>query len=174
MRMVIVPGIGGSDEEHWQTEWQRAIAATRIGPASWDDPEFDDWSDALGRAIGHEPAVLVAHSLGCLLAVRWAAANPGRVAGLFLVAAPDAGGAHFPRQAVSFGGADAVTPGVPALLIASDDDPYATPAASAALAEAWSAPLLSVGARGHLNSASRLGEWSEGRVLLTAFVAGLG
>jgi predicted alpha/beta hydrolase family esterase len=34
--------------------------------------------------------------------------------------------------------------------------------------------VIRIGAHGHLNRASRLGEWDEGRRLLTAFVAGLG
>jgi predicted alpha/beta hydrolase family esterase len=168
-----VPGIGGSDGRHWQTIWERESSDMhRFAPPSWDEPDFDEWSDALDRAVGMDPVVVVAHSLGCLLAVRWAHANPDRVAGLFLVAAPDPDGSSFPRQGASFAHGLQVRPPVPAVLIASEDDPYCTPERSAVLATSWGIPRISVGPHGHLNSASGLGSWIEGRNLLTAFLAG--
>jgi len=174
MRTVTLPGIGGSDEQHWQTLWERESPELhRFAPSSWDEPDFNDWSDAVDRAVADEPAVLVAHSLSCLLAVRWSQANPGRVAGLFLVAAPDPSGRRFPSQAASFTSGLNVQPSIPAVLITSDDDPYCSPEQSAVFADAWRIPLLSAGQRGHLNSASGLGSWIEGRNLLTAFMAGL-
>ena len=78
MRTIIVPGLGGSDEHHWQSLWERESPdMLRIAPASWDEPTFIDWSAALDRVAGDERVVLVAHSLGCLLAVRWT--GPTRV-----------------------------------------------------------------------------------------------
>ncbi|MGO4595074.1 RBBP9/YdeN family alpha/beta hydrolase [Leifsonia sp. 2TAF2] len=174
LRTITVPGIGGSDERHWQTIWEReSTDMLRFAPQSWDEPDFDEWSGALDRAVGTDPVVVVAHSLGCLLAVRWAHANPDRVAGLFLVAAPDPDGPNFPRQGTSFARELQVRPPSPGVIIASEDDPYCTPERSAALAASWGLPRISVGEHGHLNSASGLGSWSEGRNLLTAFVAGL-
>ena len=174
MRIITLPGIGGSDEEHWQTVWERETPEFhRFAPSSWDVPDFQDWSAALDRAVSDEPAILVAHSLACLLAVRWSAANPGRSAGLFLVAAPDPGGPRFPPQAVDFASGLEVRPSAPALLVTSDDDPYCSAPRAALLADSWRVPRVSVGRRGHLNSASNLGPWSEGRNLLTAFTAGL-
>jgi len=174
MRSIVVPGIGGSDETHWQTLWERECSdLRRLVPTSWDQPDFDDWSDSLSRAVSDEPSLLIAHSLGCLLAVRWAHAHPDRVAGLFLVAAPDPAGPEFPPQATSFTSGLDVHLGVPAVLITSDDDPYCTPQQSARFADTWGIASLSVGRRGHLNSASGLGYWTEGRNLLTSFAAGL-
>ncbi len=170
MRTVIVPGLGGSDEHHWQSLWERESPdMLRIAPASWDEPTLIDWWDALDRVAGDERVVLVAHSLGCLLAVRWTGQNPGRVAGLFLVAAPDPTAPAFPSHLASFDGDLSSPPGAPALLIASEDDPYCTPQQSAAFAHAWNATLIMVGPRGHLNSSSGLGSWNEGRNLLTTF-----
>lgn len=174
MRMVTLPGIGGSDDRHWQTLWERESGdMIRFAPSSWDEPEYDDWSNAVQRSVGAEPSVLIAHSLSCLLAVRWTHANPGRVAGLFLVGPPDPTGSQFPRQAVSFGSDLAVPVSVPAILIRSTDDPFCSSQQSEAFAEMWGIPLISVGDRGHLNSDSGLGSWAEGRNLLAAFVAGI-
>lgn len=144
----------------------------RIAPASWDEPQFDDWSEALDRAVGDEQLVLVAHSLGCLLSVKWTRANPGRVAGLFLVAVPDPDAPGFPAKLSSFNDDLRSPPGSPALLIASDDDPYCSAERSSVFGHAWGAALIMVGPRGHINSSSGLGSWTEGRNLLTAFTAG--
>jgi len=175
MRTIVVPGMAGSDELHWQTLWERQSSGMlRIAPSSWDEPDFDDWSDALDRVAGDERVVVVAHSLGSLLSVRWARANPSRVAGLFLVAAPDPTAPTFPAQLSSFAHDLGSPPGAPAILIASDNDPYCSPQQSAALARAWNATLIMVGPHGHLNSSSGLGSWTEGRNLLMAFTTGTG
>ena len=174
MQLVNLPGMGGSDEHHWQSHWERSSSELRrFSPSSWDAPDFDDWSDALDRAVAQEPAVLVAHSLACLLAVRWSVANHTRVAGLFLVAAPDPGGERFPTEVRAFGSGLDVRITVPSLLVTSDDDPYCSTRQSAAFADSWDIPRISIGRRGHVNSASGLGPWIEGRNLLTAFTAGL-
>jgi predicted alpha/beta hydrolase family esterase len=174
--IITMPGIGGSDDAHWQSRWERSSSSIqRFAPASWDEPDVEDWSAALERAVSDaEPTILVAHSLSCLLAVRWSVANPGRVAGLFLVAASDPNGPNFPSQGADFADGLTVRPMVPSLLVTSDDDPYCSKAKASAIAASWRIPSISVGRRGHVNSDSGLGTWPEGRRLLTAFSAGLG
>ena len=181
MYYVIVPGIDDSDAGHWQSIWQAAWgpAASRIRVGSWSDPDLADWRQAVARAVARaegRPVVIIAHSLGCLAATSWAATDRAgaaeRVRGLFLVAPPDPDATSFPVTALTFSVEPAPVP-VPALVVASDDDPYATPAASGRLAHGWGASWLSIGRYGHLNSASGLGEWVTGLRLLTAFEAGL-
>lgn len=173
MSIITMPGIGGSDDAHWQSHWERETPAIRrFAPASWDEPDLDDWSAALDRTVADDPAILVAHSLSCLLAVRWAAANPARVSGLFLVAAPDPDGPRFPRVAAAFAEDLDVRPSAPSVLVTSDDDPYCSEARAAGFAATWGVPRISIGRQGHVNSASGLGAWPEGRRLLAAFSAG--
>jgi predicted alpha/beta hydrolase family esterase len=177
MRYVIVPGIDGSDQDHWQSIWQAAWgeSAVRIRPASWDRPDLDDWCQAIDRAAGPDPseAVLVAHSLGCLAAADWAARSRRDIRGVFLVAPPDAAGPNFPAAAApTFTAAHATPLDVPGLVISSDDDPYCTTDAAERLASGWHLDRVSVGRAGHINSASRLAHWDLGRALLTAFTAG--
>jgi predicted alpha/beta hydrolase family esterase len=51
--VVIVPGIGGSGPEHWQSRWQVALPGTvRIAPASWDEPVLEDVVISSHRAAG--------------------------------------------------------------------------------------------------------------------------
>jgi predicted alpha/beta hydrolase family esterase len=173
VRIVTIPGIGGSGPSHWQTLWEREDASlTRFTPSSWDEPSLDDWSAALDRAVGAGPSLLVAHSLGCLLAAEWARSHPAKVAGLFLVAVPDPDGPRFPSAAASFRTIELAGPlGVPALVVASDDDPYCSTRRSRAIADAWGAERVSVGDAGHINAESGLGSWDAGRTLLRAFAA---
>ncbi|MDZ7917362.1 MAG: alpha/beta hydrolase, partial [Rhodococcus sp. (in: high G+C Gram-positive bacteria)] len=173
MHHVTVPGIGGSDDDHWQSHWERANDNwVRIAPKSWDEPDVDDWAAALEVAVCDTFPVLVAHSLGCLAAVRWTGENPGRVSGLFLVAPPDPRGQVFPAVAAPFGLELTRVLPVPAIVVAGSNDPYCTPDRAREFASTWDVPLIDAGAHGHLNAASDIGEWAEGWNLLTAFEAG--
>jgi uncharacterized protein len=173
MRIVIVPGIDDSPHDHWQSIWQESLgpAAVRIAPASFTEPNGGDWLLALDRLVEPDD-ILVAHSLGCLAVASWIARG-GRATGAFLVAPPDENGPAFPDAATGF-----VTPhvasAIPAVIVASEDDPYSSLAHLRDLSTWWRAPLVNVGPHGHLNRASRLGEWDDGRRLLTAFAAGTG
>ena len=175
VQFVLVPGIGGSDAEHWQSRWQDALGprALRIRPASWDEPDAEDWVAAIDAAVT-ETSVLVAHSLGCLAVAAWSARLNGRARplGAFLVAAPDPGAPSFPARAHGFDAPSAPLD-LPGLLISSSDDPYCQPERSRQLGTAWRTPVLDVGAHGHLNGASNLGDWCEGQRLLVAFLAGM-
>ncbi|WP_037075783.1 RBBP9/YdeN family alpha/beta hydrolase [Pseudonocardia spinosispora] len=179
MDFVLVPGIDGSDERHWQSRWEAAWGhrATRIAPASWTAPDLEDWSNAITRACARSgpDTVLVAHSLGCLAVAHWLSRHADDTRGAFLVAPPDRHGAAFPRDAApSFLVVAALPLGTPSLVVASDDDPYCASPSSRDLARRWGAPRVSVGAQGHLSSDSQLDSWDHGWNLLTAFVAGLG
>jgi predicted alpha/beta hydrolase family esterase len=96
------------------------------------------------------------------------------VKGSFLVAPPDVRRENFPDSVVGFQPPGEGRPPLPAVVVASTDDHYASFASAQAAAEAWGAELIDVGARGHINLASNLGAWNEGRRLLDEFVARLG
>jgi uncharacterized protein len=175
---IILPGIGGSGESHWQTLWERRDPrAVVFQPSSWDQPKLDDWIAALDRAVATaaEPAVLVAHSLACLLVAHWVARGAARVAGAFLVAVPDPDGPVFPAErAASFRAVPAQTLPFPTLIVASANDPYGSLGYVERCAARWGAGLIVAGALGHINEASGLGEWPFGVALLTSFRTGLG
>ncbi|MGW2650153.1 RBBP9/YdeN family alpha/beta hydrolase [Streptomyces sp. NPDC001393] len=172
---VIIPGIDGSDGRHWQTSWERqwGTSAVRISPASWSAPDLHDWVNAVQEAYDEASrqdrrVVLVAHSLGCWAASTWLNENPSSpVAGALLVAPPDPHGPAFPRQAAAtFLDVSAQPLPCPALVVASSNDPYCTPEAASGFAARWEARWHLAGPCGHLNSASALGSWQDGRALL--------
>ncbi|AYG78107.1 hypothetical protein DWB77_00214 [Streptomyces hundungensis] len=172
---VVVPGIDGSDEQHWQTLWERqwGTSAVRISPVSWSAPELDDWVGAVQEAYDDASRrdshiVLVAHSLGCWAVSTWLDRNPSSpVGGAFLVAPPDPRAPVFPRQvAATFVEVSARPLPYPTLVVASANDPFCTSEVSAGLALRWDARWHLAGAYGHLNSASGLGSWRRGRELL--------
>ncbi|WP_082529871.1 RBBP9/YdeN family alpha/beta hydrolase [Rhizobium sp. Root1203] len=175
--VIIMPGIGGSGEEHWQSRWQKAEPrARRFAPSSWDLPMLDDWIEALDREMAKsaEPPLIVAHSLACLLVAYWAQRTSHSAAGAFLVAVPDPASPVFPVEAAGFGHPPTLALPFPSMVVASSSDPYGTLAYSYALAARWGSAFIDAGAHGHLNGSSGLGDWPEGRAALAAFEAGLG
>jgi predicted alpha/beta hydrolase family esterase len=177
MDYIFLAGIGSSEPDHWQSIWFRELGGRWVEHADWNRPRADDWVADLQRAMQDVagPKVLIGHSLGCLLAVEWAKRHRNSdVKGSFLVAVPDAGGPNFPRSAVGFAPATDGAPPLPALVVASTNDPYASLASARSAAKAWGAAIANVGERGHINHASNLGAWDEGRALFDRFVAGLG
>jgi uncharacterized protein len=170
--VLIVPGIGNSGPEHWQSRWQRHNPAyVRVPFADWETPDRRDWVatlDATVRELGPD-TVIVAHSLGTLAVAHWAAAYAGHkapVAAALLVAVPDPDGPNFPPQARHFKPLPLQALGFPSVLVASDNDPYSNPVYSAAVAQAWGSRFISIGAQGHINAASGLGDWPQGQALL--------
>jgi predicted alpha/beta hydrolase family esterase len=163
--VLLVPGIQNSGPAHWQSLWEaRHPGVQRVQQRDWDHPEAGEWVAALDAAVQAcaAPPVVVAHSLGCLVAARWAAASPRPVKALVLVAVPDPAGPSFPTDATGFTQVPPSLPGRQVVLVSSQDDPYASPAFTARCAAAWQAGHHDLGARGHLNAASGLGDWPQG------------
>ena len=92
--VLILPGWHNSEPGHWQSEWQSAFPnMTRVEQDDWETPVYSDWAAKLTEAVAacRRPVLLIAHSLGTSLVMRWAhhSDDTPRVAGAFLVAASD-------------------------------------------------------------------------------------
>lgn len=175
--IVTLPGIYGSDADHWQSVWEAADPRlSRFQPGSWDLPDLADWIEALNRAVqgAATPPILVAHSLACLLVAHWASRRHSPIAGAFLVSVPDPEGPNFPSDAASFAAVPTDPLPFPSLVVASTDDPYGSLDYMRSRAIAWGSGLVVAGAFGHISSSSGLGDWPQGRDLVAAFQAGLG
>jgi uncharacterized protein len=170
--ILVLPGIGGSGPEHWQTRWEaNEPSFRRAQMPDWDRPSLEPWLLALEHEVkvSDEPPVMVAHSLGCL-AVAHFAARGGKLRAALLVAVPDPNGPAFPAVASSFGPVPLTRMPFPSRVVMSRNDPYASPAFSRHVAEQWGSALTDLGEVGHINAASGLGDWPEGRNLLAALL----
>ncbi len=114
----------------------------------------------------------MAHSLACLLVAHWQAGSTLPVRGAFLVAVPDPLSGAFPSEAAAFAAPPREKLRFPSLIVASSDDPYGSPSYAARCAAEWGSGLVDIGACGHINGASGLGDWPDGMALLRAFDAG--
>jgi predicted alpha/beta hydrolase family esterase len=175
--VVIVPGLGGSGPDHWQSVWTGRLRCARVTQQDWDRPDRELWLHGLRRAIegAGGPVIVAAHSLGCALlahaAARWPALVASAVRGALLVAPADVDSpAHTPPETRGFAPMPRARLPFAATVIASRDDPYVTIDRARAFAAAWGAGFVDAGAAGHLNAASGLGDWPAGRRALQALL----
>lgn len=173
---LIVPGLGGSGPDHWQTRWETCLPhVARVVQRDWDRPDRDAWIEALVRAVREAPApvVLVAHSLGCAVVAHAAARDPGiPVRAALLVAPADVDSpAHAPEEIRCFAPLPRALLPFPATVLASRDDPYVTLDRAREFARDWGARFVDLGTCGHINAASGLGDWPEGRRYLAELLA---
>jgi len=171
-RVLVLPGIGSSGPQHWQSLWEAASPEfRRVEMPDWDRPELEAWVHTLEHQVADakSPPVVVAHSLGCL-AVAHFAARGGRLKAALLVAVPDPDGAAFPEEARSFGPVPLVALPFTTRVVASRNDPYGSLPFAARCAKAWGSEFFDVGDAGHINAESGLGDWPEGRQLLAGLL----
>ena len=179
--VLIHPGLGGAGEDHWQTHWERAFPDfVRVQQAAWDQPVYDDWAANLTEAVSKapRPVVLVPHSAGTSLVMRWSFDQPDaakRVAGAFMVAPSDrdrwkVGDPSGPR---GFGSMILKRLPFPSAVVAGRDDDRVTFDRAQAFAQAWGSLFFDGGNHGHLGSAARLGLWPQGLVYFGQFLATL-
>jgi predicted alpha/beta hydrolase family esterase len=168
--VLILPGWQGSGPHHWQTFWEGAQGYRRVEQHDWARPLRGDWIARLEDVVlsCDEPAVLVAHSLGCILVAAWAAhsRNTHRVRAALLVAPADSERAEISDQLRGWSPIPTQPLPFPSVLVASRDDPFCRFHRTQFLAEAWGSRLIDQGAAGHINADSGLGDWPQGHALL--------
>jgi predicted alpha/beta hydrolase family esterase len=170
--ILLVPGYTNGGPRHWMTFWERANPEwSRLREHDFESTDVDAWVAALDRALGTlpGPAWVIAHSLGCITVVHHAARGGRRIAGALLVAPADVEHAPGLPMLRGFGPVPRTPLPFPAAVVASTDDPYLPRAGAAEFASAWGAELHDVGAAGHINSDSDLGEWAAGRAIWDDF-----
>ena len=169
--VVLVPGLRGHVEDHWQTRLAASLPGARIVP-----PLGPDRRRACRRGspcwTGSSRTSTVRWSSSPTARASWSrCTGPGSTAGRrssgALLATPpaladelppeypsirrlrDHGWLPIPRRPLPF----------PSILAASTDDPLGNPVRLRAMARAWGSRWHSLGAVGHLNPASGYGEW---------------
>jgi predicted alpha/beta hydrolase family esterase len=167
--VLILPGWHNSGPDHWQSLWQASHGYGRVAQHNWDWPLRGDWMMQLEEHVLANPdAVLVAHSLGCVLVAAWAAhsQNAHRVKAALLVAPADVERPEMQHLLHSW--SPIVRERLPfrSLMAASRNDPYCSFMRASSLAHAWGSALVDCGNCGHINAEAQVGDWPEGFALL--------
>lgn len=175
-RVLLLPGWLDSDTGHWQSRWERLHVYRRVEQADWLWPRRGDWMARLDDVLLESPvpAVLVAHSLGCLLVAAWAAhsQHAQRVHAALLVAPPDTERDDMPPNLFNWKPIERRRVPFAARVVSSDDDPFCSAERAAGLAADWGCTHTAIGAHGHINSDSGLGDWPAGHALLLGLFPG--
>lgn len=173
--VLLLPGWLNSGAAHWQSRWEALHGHRRVEQDDWLWPRRGDWMARLDEVLleTSQPVLLVAHSLGCQLVAAWAAhsRHVERVAGALLVAPPDTERDDMPPNLFNWRPIVRERLPFPALAAISSDDPYCAPTRALRMADDWGAEVIDIGARGHINGESGLGDWPEGLALLGRLAA---
>jgi uncharacterized protein len=176
---LILPCRDNAGPDHWQSHWQSSLPNTRrVEQDEWVNPTYASWSARLDEYVlrAAQPVILIAHSLGTSLIMRWAhPGNAAKVAGAFMVAPSDRGPADIWPDAGRSGFSPMVLDPLPfpSLVAASRNDPYVAFDRAALFARSWGSTLTDMGDAGHMGNSGELGPWPEGLLLLGAFVSSL-
>jgi uncharacterized protein len=172
LHSVIVPGVGGSEFNHWQSLLQRQLmSCSRVEQHNWNTPILNDWVARFVETVQPIQGTIqiIAHSFGCLTTLAALAQHPEiakKVKNLVLVA---------PANPIRFGeqGFARVSPNdyqdyflnlkvdVPASLLISENDPWLKYEDALVLADAWHLRPVNMGQVGHINVASGFGPFPE-------------
>ncbi len=169
-RFLTLPGWENSGPAHWQSLWEQQYGHQRVEQHDWMRPLRGDWISRLEDVLLSDPrpAVLVAHSLGCILTAAWAShsRNTHLVKAAFLVAPGDIEREEIRPQLPSW--SPIVLQKLPfkSVLVGSHDDPYCSFERASLMAGAWGSRFIDYGNRGHINAGSGLGDWPEGHAML--------
>jgi uncharacterized protein len=168
--VLIVPGLGGSGPDHWQSRWQARLPnASRVEQADWNKPDRAGWIARLDQAVAsaEKPSILVVHSLSCALVACWAATHARPVHAALLVAPADVeSDTHTPPEAHVFRPLPMKPLPFPSIVVASRTDPFVAFDRAIAMARAWNAELIDIGNAGHINPSAGYGEWPQGKRIL--------
>ncbi len=169
---IIVPGVGGSEAQHWQS-WlqQQLVSSSRVQQKHWDRPVLNEWVVQFVKTVAavKAPVQIIAHSFGCLTAVAALAEHPelnAKVKNLLLVAPANParfGESGFARHSLRDYQAyfQQLKITAPTTLLISENDPWLSYVDALQLAQAWQLTPINLGQVGHVNVAAGFGPFPE-------------
>ena len=167
--ILIIPGLGNSGPQHWQSIWQKEYSFTRVEQIDWNTPVRTDWVENINEEIKkHNPAevILVGHSLACTTIAYWAQKFNIKIKGALLVAPSDTEAATYPSGTSGFSPVPLIQLPFKTITVVSTNDYYVTLDRAEAFATAWGSEVVNIGAAGHINADAGFGEWEQGLQLL--------
>ncbi|OLP46004.1 RBBP9/YdeN family alpha/beta hydrolase [Rhizobium oryziradicis] len=167
---LVLPGLNGSGDGHWQSFWLKEKPDAKIVEQdNWTCPDLASWYRKLESELEkHSGIWLVAHSLGCILTANLALSPmASRIRGALLVAPCDLVNVENLHPCiVNFGSMPVQRLPFPSTVVASRNDPYMEFETTRRYANLWGSDLIDIGAQGHVNIQSGHGRWPLGYTLL--------
>jgi predicted alpha/beta hydrolase family esterase len=175
--IVIVPGLRGHVEDHWQTRLAASLPQAHVVESFGRAKRNLDGRVAdLQRVVEEvgDGVTLVAHSAGCLVTAHWAVQHDtSTVRGALLATPPDLArplpGEYPSIEELRQNGWLPIPQaplGFPSIVAASTDDALGDYERVRALARSWGSRFIGIGPVGHLNPASGYGDWPGAEALL--------
>jgi uncharacterized protein len=162
----IVPGLGNSGDEHWQTYFENSgDNFKRINQTNWDSPSCSDWIETIDLALFKmdlTTVVLIGHSLGCSTIAHWANRYKKEIKGAFLVAPSDLEAPQYVFPTTGFVPIPLDKLPFKSIVVASSNDIWVSLERATEFANAWGSELINIGDAGHINASSGFGQWHEG------------
>ena len=167
---LIVPGLGNSGPDHWQTFFENSgDHFKRIIQQEWDAPVCNDWVTTIDKsASDYDPAtvILIGHSLGCTTIAHWANQYKKKIKGALLVAPSDVEAQQYTFPAKGFSPIPIEKINFKTIVVASENDQWVSLERAKYFAENWGSEFINIGKAGHINAASGHKEWKEGLEIL--------
>jgi predicted alpha/beta hydrolase family esterase len=167
--ILIVPGLGNSGPQHWQSLWEKQFNFARIEQQDWETPVCNNWITTINNHVKkHDPAnvILVGHSLACSTIAYWAKTYNISIKGALLVAPSDTEADSYPPGTSGFAPVPLIKLPFKSIVVVSNDDFYVKPERAALFANSWGSEVVNIGDAGHINVSSGYGEWEQGLELL--------
>lgn len=167
---LIVPGLGNSGPEHWQTYFESTGSHFhRVEQQEWDSPACEEWIMAIDKKVAEfapSSVVLIGHSLGCSAIAHWAKKYKTAIKGALLVAPSDLEAPQYTFPATGFSPIPLEKLNFKSILVASADDVWVSLERARFFAENWGSEFINLGNAGHINAASGHTTWKEGLEIL--------
>jgi predicted alpha/beta hydrolase family esterase len=167
--ILILPGLGNSGPQHWQSLWEKEYNFIRVEQQDWETPVCADWIEKINNEIKKHNAaevILVAHSLACTTVAYWAQKFNINIKGALLVAPSDTEADTYPPGTTGFTPVPLIELPFKTITVISTNDYYVTVDRAEQFATAWGSKIENIGDAGHINATAGFGEWKQGLQLL--------
>ena len=167
--ILILPGLGNSGPQHWQSIWERKFNFKRVEQADWDNPICSEWIENINNEVKkHNSAdvILVGHSSACTAIAYWALKFDTIIKGALIVAPSDTEADTYPQGTTGFTPVPLFNLPFKTIVVASIFVFYVTEERARLFAENWGSELVMLQDAGHINVNSGHGDWDEGLEIL--------
>ncbi len=168
---INIPGLHNSNEDHWQTRFEKADSVNfrRINQENWDEPDCETWINRIENKLkdfNHSEIILIGHSIGCVAIVKWYEKFGHQIKGALLVAPSDSESSNYPKYITGFTPIPNKRLPFATIVVASDNDHVTKIERSKEFAENWGSEIVVLENAGHIEPKSGFGAWSLGLELL--------